>query len=166
MIKFIIIFLGIFAFNLVDVNAQSYTNTTNLFDGSTSQQLFNIGMSRVDKFLEYNYIIFQNDTNYYMLVFKDYNYVNNVLTANDVKVFRYYREGTGYDYRYNYQYFEESSSTFTTSYIFVSNLNINNSSGSPIHQELLNSHYNTWLLVLLVGLIFAMFLSKGVNHYG
>ena len=64
MIQFLILFLGVFMFSFSDVNAQSYTNTTNMFDGSTSQQLLNIGMSRVENFLDYNFVIFQNDVNY------------------------------------------------------------------------------------------------------
>lgn len=165
MIQLIILFLGIFMFNLSNVNAQNYSNTTNMFDGSTSQQLINIGMSRVDDFLDYNFIIFQNDTTYYMILFKDYYFNNNLLQATNTIVFRYFREGSNYDYKYTYDMYNDSYVNFTTSYIFVSNLNISKSSGSPIHQKLLDDYHIKWLIVLLVAFTFASFLLKERSYY-
>lgn len=160
MFQFITIFLLTFLFNSSIVNAQSYTNTTNLFDGSVSQQLFNIAYSRIDKFLDYNYVIFQYDTSYFLIAFKDYTYDNNVLSTSDSTIIRYYRDGNNYNYSYLYDLYTESSSTFTTNYTYISNLNLNKASGSPIYQELLNSRYIVHLLMFLVALTFASFLLR------
>lgn len=165
MIKFI---LCVFSIILVgfgtDVNAQSYSNTTSLYDGFISQQLFNIALVK-DTFYDYDFIIFQKDTSYYMILFKDYTIDNNTLSANDTIIYRYFLIDTDNN-SYDYERFTEESTTFTPNYGYISNLDLNKSSYSTIYQELLDRHYIVLFLCLMTGILFATFLTKGTGFYG
>ena len=162
--KYLIMIIGIFMFSFTAVNAQTYTNTNNTFESTTTQQLFNIALTRDKDFLNKNFVIFQSDTSYYLIAFKDYTFNNNTLIASDTFIVRYYRE-SNYNSTYRYQITNESSTSFISSYIYVSNLNINNASGSPTHKELLTDRNITYLLMLILALIFASFLLKERSSY-
>ncbi len=164
MIQFIVLFLGIFIFSFTDVNAQSYTNTANTFDSSTTQQLYNIALTRDEDFLNKNFIIFQNDTTYYLMSFKDYSFNNNVLSFSDSFIVRYYRDSNYYS-NYSYEVYNEAQTSFNTSYIYVSNLNLHNSTGSSVHRDLLNDRNIIYLLMFMVGILFANFLLKERSSY-
>lgn len=158
--KYILIFAFAFIIGFTDVFAQTYTNSNNLFDSTTSQQLYNIALVQKEDFLDYNYVMFQNDTSYYMIIFKDYTYKNNSLQASDTTIIHYYRESSNYNYTYTYNMYDETLTTFNPGYIFVSNLSLNKSSGSPTHQDLKDNKVVTQLLMLMVALTLASFLCK------
>lgn len=160
--KILIFLFGIFAFT--SVNAATYTNSTNMTEGTNSNLLINIASSRVENYLDHNYVIFQSDTSYYMILFKKYTSSGNSVTMSDTTIIRYYRTGTNNN-TYTYSITNEGSTTFNSSYLFVSNLNINNASVSTLFNELSDRRNNTYLLMFILALIFASFLLKERSCY-
>lgn len=162
--KYIIFTILTFALTISVTHAQSYTNTNNTIDGSMTNTLINIAVNRVKDFQNHNFIIFQNDYSFYIMVFDDFSYSNNVLSFKNSTIIRYFRD-SNYNSNYQYQIYNEDNTSFTSQYLFVSNLDINNSISSSTFTDFKNGKVQIYLLMLILALIFASFLLKERSSY-
>lgn len=145
------------------VNAASYTTTDNLFENSYTNNLIDMAQTQVDNISNKKYVIFQtNSYDYYMVTADKKNVTvnNNTITMNNAKIIRVLRTQNGYNYVYNYSTIEENSTTIYVNNIVVSNVDTSRSVSSQRYENYRQNNYNTWLLVFILGLVFAIFLTK------
>lgn len=144
------------------VSASSYTPSTNLFEGTYSNNLIDMAMSQIENFTSKKYAIFQSDYDYY-LVTSDSVVVNgNTLIFTNSTVIRASRVSSGgYNTYYDYTTFTESQTSVYLSYVVISNLNGNKTVSSSRFNDY---NFNTNILrlgIFLLGIGFAIFLTKG-----
>lgn len=144
------------------VNAQTYTPTTNLFENTQTNYLLYMANSQVANFTGKDYVAFQIDYNYYLVV-GDYNSVsNNNLILDNCTIFSATRETSGtYNYNYVYNKSEESSTAIYLNYNIVSNINTSKSSSSPTFEDLKYQNECIVIFIFVLGLLFAVFLLNG-----
>lgn len=144
------------------VNAQTYSPTTNLFENTQTNYLLYMANSQVANFTNKDYVAFQIDNNYY-LVIGDYNSVsNNNLILDNCTIFSATRETNGtYSYNYVYNKSEESSTTINLNYNIVSNINTTKSSTSTTFEDLKYQNETTVIITFILGILFALFLLNG-----
>lgn len=144
------------------VNAQTYSPTTNLFENTQTNYLLYMANNQVDNFTDKEFVAFQIDNNYYLVV-GDYNSVsNNNLILDNCTIFSATRDTTGsYNYTYNYNKTEETSTSVSLNYNIVSNINTNKSSTSTTFEEMRYKKNITNLAIFILAIIFAIFIIKG-----
>lgn len=144
------------------VNAQTYSPTTNLFENTQTNYLLYMANNQVDNFTNKDFVAFQVDNNYYLVV-GDYNSVsNNNLILDNNTIFSATRETSGtYSYNYVYNKSEESSTTISLNYNIVSNINTTKSSTSTTFEEMRYKKNITNLAIFILAILFAIFIIKG-----
>lgn len=144
------------------VNAQTYSPTTNLFENTQTNYLLYMANNQVDNFTSKDFVAFQVDNNYYLVV-GDYNSIsNNSLKLDNNTIFSATRETSGtYSYNYVYNKSEESSTTISLNYNIVSNINTTKSSTSTIFEEMRYKKNITNLAIFILAILFAIFIIKG-----
>ena len=149
--KFFIILASLFLIPEF-VFADSYTTTDNLFENSYTNNLID----------NKKYAIIQVNYDYYLIATdsKDVSTSGNTITMKNTDIVRVIRSQSGYNYTYTYSTKSESSTTIHANHMIVSNVDISNSVSSKRYDEYRGSFYNIWLLVIILGLLFALFLTK------
>ena len=145
------------------VYASTYTTTDNLFENSYTNNLIDMAQTQVDNISNKKYVIIQINTyDYYMITSNknDVSVNNNTITMKNTKIIRCIRTQNGYNYVYNYSTIEENSTTIYANNIIVSNIDTSRSVSSSRFENYRQNNYNTMLLVFILGLIFAIFLTK------
>ena len=153
MVQKLLIFASFLFFPFV-VNASTYTTTDNLFENSYTNNLIDMANKK--------YAIIQINYDYYMITAdkKDITINNNVITMNNTKIIRVIRTQNGYNYFYDYSTIEENTTTIYVNNIIVSNIDTSKSVSSTRYENYKQNYHNTWLLVFILGLVFAIFLTK------
>lgn len=144
------------------VKASSYTTTDNLFENSYTNNLIDMAQTQVDNIANKKYAIIQINYDYYMIMAnkKDVSVNNNTIIMNNTKIIRVLRTQNGYNYVYNYSTIEESSTTIYANNIIVSNIDTSRSVSSSRFDNYKQNKYTTMILTFLLGLVFAIFLTK------
>lgn len=144
------------------VKASTYTTTDNLFENSYTNNLIDMSQTQVDNIANKKYAIIQINYDYYMITAnkKDVSVNNNTITMNNTKIIRVLRTQNGYNYYYNYSTIEESSTTIYANNIIVSNIDTSHSVSSSRFDNYKQNKYTTMILTFLLGLVFAIFLTK------
>lgn len=145
------------------VKASSYTTTTDLFENSYTNNLIDMAQSQIENFSSKKYAIIRIDDNYYIItaISKDVTVNNTTITMNNTKIISAVRNQSGYNSYYTYSTKEESSTTINANNIIVSNIDTSRSISGKRFEDYRNNFYGTWLLVFILGLVFAIFLTKG-----
>lgn len=159
-INYIIIFVFSMFLGILSVNASTYTPTTNLFEGTYSNNLIDMSQSQVDNFMTKKFVLFQVDYNYYLVVGDEYTINGNSITFTDAKVFSAVRTNSSYNSTYEYSSHNESSTTINSSYVVISNTEFSKSITSKRFNDYRNDYYTVALLTLIGGLVFAIFVTK------
>ena len=122
MIKFLFLIFSFLFFN-ENVSALSYVPTTNLFEGSQTNNLFDMANNQIDNFTNKKFVMLQTDNNYYLVV-SDKAVVNgNTINLSDSTIISAIRSSTsGYNYYYDYDIFTESSTSIILDYVVISNI--------------------------------------------
>lgn len=145
------------------VSASSYTTTDNLFENTYTNNLIDMAETQVFNISNKKYVIFQtNSYDYYMVTANknDVSVNGTTITMNNTKIIRVLRTQNGYNYVYNYSTIEENSTTIYANHIIVSNIDTSHSVSSSRFENYKNNYHVTWLLVFILGLVFAIFLTK------
>lgn len=144
------------------VNADSYTTTDNLFENNYTNNLIDMAQSQVDNISNKKYAIIQINYDYYMVTSDKKNVFvsGSTITMKNTKIIRCTRSQSGYNYFYEYSTKNESSTTIYANDIIVSNIDTSKSVSSQRFEDYKQDYYSTWLLVFILGLVFAIFLTK------
>lgn len=154
-------FLGIFS-----VSASSYTSTNDLFENNYSNNLIDMAYNQIDNFVNKKFVIFQNDYNYYLIV-SDRNDVavsGNVINLQNATVYQAYRASGSYG-SYVYTSYSDSNATVTLNNVGITNTSVSNSVTSKRFIDYRFNYYLPNMLILLIALVFAIFLTKGGGFY-
>ena len=93
MIKFLFLIFSFLFFN-ENVSALSYVPTTNLFEGSQTNNLFDMANNQIDNFTNKKFVMLQTDNNYYLVV-SDKAVVNgNTINLSDSTIISAIRSST------------------------------------------------------------------------
>lgn len=141
------------------VSASSYTSSTNLFENSYSNNLVDMANTQIDNFINKKFVIFQNEYTYYLVASDDYSISGNYITFNNSTIIRAYRPSGSYS-SYEYSTFTEPSTTIYSDYVVISNTEFNRAISSKRFDEYRTDKYTITLLMFLLGLAFAIFLTK------
>lgn len=165
-IKNIILILTVFLAILSHDNvfAMSYTTNTDLFENSYSNNLIDMGMSQIDNFINKKYVVFEIDYNYYLVSSKDYTVNGNTITFTNSTVISAIRYQSGYSTYYTYSTSTESSTTVYSNNVVISNIDVPRAISSTRFTDYRFKSYLVYLLVFILGLCFAMFLTKGRSY--
>lgn len=133
-----------------------------IFESTTTTNLLSYAENNIENFSQKNYIIVENDYNYYLISFKDYDLSNNdsTITMYNTDILSYIRVGSGYGYTYNLTQNSEESTTYNMNNLYLSNLDLRKSSKPLNFENYKNSHSILKLLIFILGLIFALFLTR------
>ena len=157
---FIFLLLGIFMFSN-NVYASSYSPTSNLFEGTYSNNLFDMANNQIENFTSKNYMMFQHDNNYFLVVSDDYTINGNAITLTDTTIISAIRSSSGsYNYYYDYSIFSEESTTISLDYIVISNIKANNTiSGKRFNEYKFDLDIKN-IGIFILGICFALFVTK------
>lgn len=161
--KLLILLVGINFLVLPNiVNADSYSTTTDLFENSYTNNLIDMSQTQIDNISNKKYAIIQIDYDYYMFISKkeDVSVSGNTITMKNTSIIRCRRTQSGYSSYYDYSTKNESTTTIYANDIIVSNIDTSNSVSGKRFEDYRQNNYNTWLLVFILGLVFAIFLTK------
>ncbi len=160
----LLMFVSVISFLIMPgiVNASTYTTTENLFENSYTNNLIDMSQTQVKNISNKKYAIIRINDDYYMVTAsdKDVSVNNQVITMNNTKIISAIRTQSGYNYYYDYSTKEESSTTLYINNIIVSNIDTTKSVSSSRFDDYKQNYHNTWLLVFILGLVFAIFLTK------
>lgn len=148
------------------VKADTYTTTDNLFENNTTNNLIDMAQTQIDNFPNKKYAIVQIDYNYYLIAAdkKDVSKSGSTITMKNTEIIRCIRTQSGYNTYYDYSTKNETNTTIYVNNIIVSNIDTSNSVSSKRYEEYKGNYHNTWLLVFILGLTFAIFLTKERNY--
>lgn len=149
-------FLGVFS-----VSAMEYTPNTNLFENSYSNNLIDMAVSQIDNFTAKNFVVFQIDYDYYLVVADDVTVNSYNLVFNNSTVIRAQRTSSGYNSYYDYSTYTETQTVVNTSYVLIGNVPVNRVVSSALFDNYLFNANVTRILIFLLGISFAAFLTKG-----
>lgn len=157
-------FVSVISFLIVPgiVKADTYTTTDNLFENNYTNNLIDMAQTQVDNLSNKKYAIIQINYDYYMITAdkKDVTVSNNTITMNNTKIIRAIRTQSGYNSYYDYSTRQESTTVIYANNIIVSNIDTSRSVSSSRFDNYKQNNYTTWLLVFILGLVFAIFLTK------
>lgn len=160
MVQKLLMFVSLLVLLPSVVNASTYTTTTDLFESSYTNNLIDMSQTQVDNISNKKYAIIRINDDYYMITSKEVSVNNNVITFNNSKIIRCLRTQNGYNYYYDYSTIEETSTTIYVNNIIVSNIDTKKSVSSSRFEDYRQKQYNTWLLMFILGIVFAIFLTK------
>lgn len=146
------------------VKAQTYNSNTNLFENSYTNNLIDMAQSQIENFNNLNYIIIQNENNYYLIASKEIEITNNRITMNNTSIIQAIRTQNGYNYIYEYNYLTENQTIVNVNNIVVSNIKTNKSVSSKRYEDY--KYYNTIknIGIFVLGIVFAIFITKERNY--
>ena len=160
MIKILFLILGVLMFN-ENVFASSYVPTTNLFEGTQTNNLFDMANNQIDNFTSKKFVMFQNDNNYYIVVSDNFTISGNAITLTDTTIISAIRtSSSGYNYYYEYSTTSEESTTINLDYVVISNIKASNTVSSSRFD---NYKFNLDLRnigIFILGICFALFITK------
>lgn len=144
------------------VKAETYITTENLFENSYTNNLIDMAQTQIKNISNKKYAIIQINYDYYLISAeaKDVTSNKNVITLNNTSIISCIRTQNGYNYYYDYAFREESSTTIYANNIIVSNIDTTKSVSSQRFDNYKQNNYVVWLLTFILGLIFAIFLTK------
>ena len=117
MIKILLLILGVLMFN-EKVFASSYVPTTNLFEGTQTNTLFDMANNQIDDFTSKKFVMFQNDNNYYLVVSDNATINGNSINLADSTIISAVRTSSGsYNYYYDYSTTTEDLTTINLDYV-------------------------------------------------
>lgn len=133
-----------------------------IFESTTTTNLLSYAENNIENFSQKNYIIIENDYNYYLIAFKDYELSNNgnTIIMYNTDILNYIRVGSGYSYTYNLTQSNEESTTYNINNLYLSNLDLRKSSKPLNFENYKDSHSILKLLIFILGLVFALFLTR------
>lgn len=148
------------------VNASTYTPTNDLFENSYAINLIDMAQTQIDNFTTKKYVIFQIDYNYYLVSAKnnDVTVNGNTINMKNTTIIRSIRNQSGYNAYYTYDTINESNTTVYSTNIIVSNINTLKSISSKRFDDYLSNKNIKMLLMFILGLVFALFLTKERNY--
>ena len=144
-----------------NVFASSYVPTTNLFEGTRTNNLFDMANNQIDNFTSKKFVMFQIDNNYYLVVSDNFSIEGNTIIMNNTTIISAVRNNnTGYNYIYEYNTFNEDSTSISLDYIVISNIKSSNTiSGKRFIDYKYNNDIKN-LGIFILGLCFALFITK------
>lgn len=146
------------------VSASTYTPTTNSFENTYSNNLIDMAMSQTDNFINKKYVFFQVDNNYYLVV-GDCSVSGNTLSFTNSTVYSAVRTSTGgYNSYYDYSKTTESTTYIYSNYTVLSNIDFPKSVSSQRVSEYYTNSYLIKIMIFVIGLLFALFLTKGRRY--
>lgn len=159
-ISYIFIALFLFMVSLNVVNASSYVPTTNLFEGTQTNNLFDMANNQIDNFTSKKFVMFQIDNNYYLVVSDNATINGNAINLTDNTIVSAIRTTSGYNNYYEYSIFNESSTTVNLNYVVISNIKANNTiSGKRFNEYKFNLDLKN-IGIFILGICFALFITK------
>lgn len=160
-ISYLFIALFLFMVSLNVVNASSYVPTTNLFEGTQTNNLFDMANNQIDNFTSKKFVMFQNDNNYYIVVSDNFTISGNVISLTDTTIISAIRtSSSGYNYYYEYSTTSEDSTSISLDYVVISNIKASNTVSSSRFD---NYKFNLDLkniCIFILGICFALFVTK------
>ena len=160
-ISYIFIALFLFMVSLNVVNASSYVPTTNLFEGTQTNNIFDMANNQIDNFTSKKFVMFQNDYNYYLVVSDNADLNSNSITLSDTTIISAIRtSSSGYNYYYDCDISSENSTTISLDYVVISNIKANNTiSGKRFNEYKFDKDIKN-IGIFILGLCFALFVTK------
>lgn len=149
------------------VNASTYTTTDNLFENSYTNNLIDMAQTQIENFTTKKYAIIQVNTYDYYLISaneKDVTVNGSKITMKNTSIIRVLRIQNGYNYYYDYSTLTESSTIINVNNIIVSNINTAKSVSSKRFDDYLSNKNEKMLLMFILGLLFAIFVTKERNY--
>lgn len=163
-IQYALIFIFSMFLATLHTHAATYTTTDNLFENSYTNNLIDMAMTQVDNISTKKYVIFQINYDYYLVASDAFTVTSNRITMNNTKIIRVLRVQNGYNYTYEYSTIEESSTTINVNNIVISNIDTSRSVSSSRFDNYINNKNTKYLLMFILGLVFAIFLTKERNY--
>ena len=159
-ISFLIIALILFIPGIV--KADTYTTTENLFENTYTNNLIDMAATQIDNFTNKYYAIIQVNYDYYLFAAEknDVTINDTQISMQNTEIIRAIRTQNGYNYYYDYSTSEETSTSIYLSHIAVSNLTTSKSITGKRFEEYKRNTNITSLLMFILGLVFAIFLTK------
>lgn len=144
------------------VHAETYTTTENLFENNYTNNLIDMAQTQIENFANKKYALIQINYDYYIITAdkKDVSVNSNTITMKNTKIIKAVRMQSGYNTYYEYSTVEENSTALQVNHIVTSNIVLPKAVSSKRYDDYRNNHYTTWLLVFILGLVFAIFLTK------
>lgn len=159
-ISYIFIALFLFMVSLNVVNASSYVPTTNLFEGTQTNNLFDMANNQIDNFTSKKFVMFQIDNNYYLVVSDNATINGNAINLTDTTIVSAIRNTSGYNNYYEYSILNESSTIVNLNYVVISNIKANNTiSGKRFNEYKFNLDLKN-IGIFILGICFALFITK------
>lgn len=143
-------------------SASTYTPTTNLFEGTYPNNLIDMGMTQINKFVQKKYLILQSDYNYYLITGDDVVVDGTTITFTDSKIISAIRNSSGgYNTYYTYSTYTESSTTVYANYTVISNIDTSMSVASKRLKEYRFGSNVLMLLTFILAFAVGLFMLKG-----
>ena len=162
--KFIIAFLLLLMPGTV--KASSYTTTENLFENTYTNNLIDMAQSQIDNITNKSYAIIQVNYDYYFIAAdkKDVTVSGSTLVMGNTTIIRAIRNQSSYSSYYTYDTLNEANTTIYANNIIVSNIDTSKSVSSKRFIDYLTNKNTQILLMFILGLVFAIFLTKERNY--
>ena len=158
-VMFLFILLG--GLFIEKVNAASYSNTQDLFESTQANNLLSMAISQDNSFTTKKFIIFQSNNNYYLISSSDVSISDNRISFSDSTIISAIRntDSSYYGY-YSYNTSHEDVATLDLNYIAISNIEHYLSVSSSRYEDYTYKTYSTQLLMVILGIAFAIFVTK------
>jgi len=146
------------------VHASTISSTTDLFENNYTNNLIDMSQTQIDNISNKKYSIVQVNYDYYFVASdkKDVSVSGNIITMNNTTIIRCIRNQTGYNSYYDYSTVNETTTIIYANNIIVSNIDTSKSVSSKRFEDYLNDKYIKMLLMFILGIVFAIFVLKGV----
>lgn len=148
----------------IEVNASTYTTNNNLFENSYTNNLIDMAQTQIKNINNMKYMIIQIDNNYYLIASKEATINNNKVTMNNTSIIKATRVQENYNYYYNYETTTESTTDVNVNNIVISNIGINRAVASSRFDNYKQNMYVKNIGIFILGLVFAIFLTKERNY--
>lgn len=160
--KYFIVFAILCSLFFVNsVNASTYTPTGNLISQNNYvTSLIDMAYNDSSNFLTKKFAIFQIDYDYYLVFSDNFTINSNSITFTNSTIYLAHRSNENYNYYYNYSKFNESETTVNLTYIVFSNINATNTITSNYFTNYKFNYDITNLGIFILGLLFAIFVTK------
>lgn len=158
---FIFLFILLGGLFFEKVNAASYSNTQDLFESTQANNLLSLAISQDNSFTTKKFIIFQSNNNYYLISSSDVSISDNRISFSDSTIISAIRntDSSYYGY-YSYNTSHEDVATLDLNYIAISNIEHYLSVSSSRYEDYTYKTYSTQLLMVILGIAFAIFVTK------
>lgn len=143
-------------------NASTLSTTDNLFENTYSNNLIDMAQTQIDNVSNKKYAIIQVNNDYYFISAKkeDVTVKGYIITMNNTKIIKAIRNQSNYNYFYEYSTVNEGTTTIYVNNIIISNIDTSKSISSKRFEDYLSNKNTIFLLIFILGLVFAIFLTK------